>query len=226
MRAVLMGNSWSKRSTVGNFILEETVFNCHDEADLCLRVKRELKGKEIDLINTPDLLSPKISPEDLTKHVENCVRLSAPGPHVFLLVFQPADFTEDYKERLQMVLELFGDPSLDRALVLIMPKDKSSTSIEKYLQHPQLGDIIKKCSGKLLWQNLEHEQLLAAIDTVVKKSMGEDVSREETSVSPSQDEEDKVPANLDPLRGGKAPTEIQEIVLPGEKDNRCPSENV
>uniref|UniRef100_A0A669F841 GTPase IMAP family member 8 n=1 Tax=Oreochromis niloticus TaxID=8128 RepID=A0A669F841_ORENI len=195
LRVVLLGNSWSKRSSVGNFILGATVFTSDDKADLCLRVKRELKGKEIDLINTPDLLSPKISPEDLTKQVENCVRLSAPGPHVFLLVLQPADFTEDHRQRLQMVLELFGDPSFDRSLVLIMPKDKSSSSIEKYLQHPQLGDIIKKCSGKLLWQkNLEQEQLLAAIDTVVKKSMGEDVSSEESPVSPSQDD-------LDPIRG-------------------------
>uniref|UniRef100_A0A3Q4GKG4 AIG1-type G domain-containing protein n=1 Tax=Neolamprologus brichardi TaxID=32507 RepID=A0A3Q4GKG4_NEOBR len=180
VRVVLLGNSWSKRSSVGNFILGATVFSSEDKADLCLRVKRELKGKEIDLINTPDLLSPKISPEDLTKQVEDCVRLSAPGPHVFLLVLQPADFTEDHRQRLQMVLELFGDPSFDRSLALIMPKDKSSSSTEKYLQHPQLGDIIKKCREKLLWQkNLEQEQLLAAIDTVVKKSMREEVSSEE-----------------------------------------------
>ncbi|XP_063344644.1 GTPase IMAP family member 8-like [Pelmatolapia mariae] len=217
LRVVLLGNSWSKRSSVGNFILGATVFTSEDKADLCLRVKRELKGKEIDLINTPDLLSPKISAEDLTKQVENCVRLSAPGPHVFLLVLQPADFTEDHRQRLQMVLELFGDPSFDRSLVLIMPKDKSSSSIEKYLQHPQLGDIIKKCREKLLWQkNLEREQLLAAIDTVVKKSMGEEVSSEETSVSPSQDEEEKVPANLDPLRGAH---ELR-IMLFGKSENK------
>ncbi|XP_039859569.1 uncharacterized protein LOC120716197 isoform X2 [Simochromis diagramma] len=184
LRVVLLGNSWSNRSSVGNFILGVTVFSSEDKADLCLRVKRELKGKEIDLINTPDLLSPKISPEDLTKQVEDCVRLSAPGPHVFLLVLQPAAFTEDHRQRLQMVLELFGDPSFDRSLVLIMPKDKTSPSIEMNLQHPQLGDIIKKCREKLLWQkNLEQEQLLAAIDTVVKKSMREEVSSEETSVS-------------------------------------------
>ncbi|XP_019220949.1 GTPase IMAP family member 8 isoform X1 [Oreochromis niloticus] len=224
LRVVLLGNSWSKRSSVGNFILGATVFTSDDKADLCLRVKRELKGKEIDLINTPDLLSPKISPEDLTKQVENCVRLSAPGPHVFLLVLQPADFTEDHRQRLQMVLELFGDPSFDRSLVLIMPKDKSSSSIEKYLQHPQLGDIIKKCREKLLWQkNLEREQLLAAVDTVVKKSMGEDVSSEETSVSPSQDEEEKVPANLDPIRGAH---ELRIMLFGKSEDKKSSLEKI
>nr|XP_024657213.1 GTPase IMAP family member 8-like [Maylandia zebra] len=217
LRVVLLGNSWSKRSSVGNFILGVTVFSSEDKADLCLRVKRELKGKEIDLINTPDLLSTKISPEDLRKQVEDCVRLSAPGPHVFLLVLQPADFTEDHRQRLQRVLELFGDPSFDRSLALIMPKDKSSSSIEKYQQHPQLGEIIKKCREKLLWQkNLEQEQLLAAIDTVVKKSMREEVSSEETSVSPSQDEEEKVSANLDLIRGAH---ELR-IMLFGKSENK------
>ncbi|XP_030579248.1 GTPase IMAP family member 8-like [Archocentrus centrarchus] len=189
LRVVLLGNNWSKRSSVGNSILGVTVFNTEEKADLCLRVKRELKGKEIDLINTPDLLSPKISPEELKKQAENCVRLSAPGPHVFLLVIQPADFTEDQKNKLQIVLEFFGDPKSDHSLVLITPKDKSSSSIDKYLQHPQLGDIIKKCSEKLLWQkNLEQEQLLAAIGAVVKKNKGEHVScnvfSEETSAKP------------------------------------------
>ncbi|XP_076747402.1 GTPase IMAP family member 8 [Maylandia zebra] len=220
-RVVLLGNSWSKRSSVGNFILGVTVFSSEDKADLCLRVKRELKGKEIDLINTPDLLSAKISPEDLRKQVENCVRLSAPGPHVFLLVLQPADFTEDHRQRLQMVLELFGDPSFDRSLALIMPKDKSSSSTEKYQQHPQLGEIIKKCREKLLWQkNLEQEQLLAAIDTVVKKSMGEHVScnvfNNKTSVLSSNYPKEKVSPTLDPVRGAHK----LRIMLFGKSDDK------
>ncbi|XP_039869359.1 GTPase IMAP family member 8-like isoform X2 [Simochromis diagramma] len=221
LRVVLLGNSWSNRSSVGNFILGATVFSSEDKADLCLRVKRELKGKEIDLINTPDLLSPKISPEDLTKQVENCVRLSAPGPHVFLLVLQPADFTEDHKQRLQMVLELFGDPSFDRSLALIMPKDKSSSSTEKYMQHPQLGEIIKKCREKLLWQkNLAQEQLLAAIDTVVKKSMREHVScnvfNNKKSVLSSNYPKEKVSPSLDPVRGAHK----LRIMLFGKSDDK------
>lgn len=189
---------------MGNSILGVTVFNTEEKADLCLRAKRQLKGKEIDLINTPDLLSSKITPEELKKQVENCVRLSAPGPHVLLLVLQPADFTEDQKKKLQTVLEFFGDPSFDRSLVLITPKDRSSSSLEKYLQHPQLGDILKRCSDKLLWQkNLEQEQLLAAVGAVMKKSKREDVSHEDASVSSSDHPVEKVIAHSDPVKDGK-----------------------
>ncbi|XP_030579269.1 GTPase IMAP family member 8-like [Archocentrus centrarchus] len=224
LRVVLLGNNWSKRSSVGNSILGVTVFKTEEKADLCLRVKRQLKGKEIDLINTPDLLSPKISPEELKKQVENCVRLSAPGPHMFLLVIQPADFTEDQKNKLQTVLEFFGDPKFDHSLLLITPKDKSSSSVEKYLQHPQLGDIIRKCSDKLLWQkNLEQKQLLAAIDTVVKKNKGEDVSNEDTSVSHSDYQEEKIADILDPVRGAH---ELRIMLFGKSEDKKSALENI
>lgn len=84
-------------------------------------------------------------------------------------------------------------------------------SIEVYLQHPLLGDIIKKCSDKLLWQkNLEQEQLSAAIDTVVKTNKGErgsvNVLNEGTSVSSNAHphHEERVHANMEPVRGGKS----------------------
>ncbi|KAL7392080.1 hypothetical protein ABVT39_019333 [Epinephelus coioides] len=94
LRVVLLGNSWSQRSSVGNFILGETKFNTEEEPDCCLTERGQIKDKEIVLINTPDLLHLNISEDKLSEHVENCVRLSDPGPHVFLLVLQPEDFTE------------------------------------------------------------------------------------------------------------------------------------
>nr|XP_024660226.1 GTPase IMAP family member 8 [Maylandia zebra] len=97
LRAVLLGNSWSERSSVGNFILGENKFNPEEELDRCVRVSGHIQGKEIFLINTPDLLHPNISEEKLKEHVTNCVRLSDPGPHVFLLVLQPEDITEHQK---------------------------------------------------------------------------------------------------------------------------------
>ncbi|XP_038560465.1 GTPase IMAP family member 5-like, partial [Micropterus salmoides] len=112
MRVVLLGNSWPERRSVRNFILGETKFNTEEEADCCLRVSGQLEGKEIVLINTPDLLHPNISQHKLTEHVTNCVSLSDPGPHVFLLVLQPEYFTEEHKLKLCRVcrvLKLFSD---------------------------------------------------------------------------------------------------------------------
>ena len=46
------GNSWTQRSSVGNFILGTTVFNTEEEPDGCLRVSGHLKETHIVLVNT------------------------------------------------------------------------------------------------------------------------------------------------------------------------------
>ncbi|XP_074525710.1 GTPase IMAP family member 8-like [Halichoeres trimaculatus] len=119
LRVVLLGNSWSQRSSVGNFILGKTEFNTEEEPDKCLRVRGQIKEKDVVLINTPDLLSPNISGDKLTEHVTDCVRLSDPGPHVFLLVLQPEDFREEQKQGLCKVLTRFSERSFDHSLILI-----------------------------------------------------------------------------------------------------------
>ncbi|XP_053180707.1 cingulin-like protein 1 [Scomber japonicus] len=63
LRVVLLGNSWSEKSSVGNFILGDTVFNTEEEPDSCVTVSGQLKEKKIVLINTPYLLSPNIFEE-------------------------------------------------------------------------------------------------------------------------------------------------------------------
>ena len=179
LRVVLLGNSWSERSSVGNFILGETVFNTEEEPDRCLRVSGLIQEKKIVLINTPDLLHPNISADKLTEHVETCVRLSDPGPHVFLLVLQPEDFTEQHKKRIQTVLKLC-DRSFDHSVILISTqREESSGLMEKYEEHPQLGDMIRKCRSKLFWQkNLERPKLLKIMDLIVNENDGDHVSCE------------------------------------------------
>uniref|UniRef100_A0A8C4GMH9 GTPase IMAP family member 8 n=1 Tax=Dicentrarchus labrax TaxID=13489 RepID=A0A8C4GMH9_DICLA len=180
LRVVLLGNSWSERSSVGNVILGKTVFNTEEEPDRCLRFRGQLKDKEIVLINTPDLLHPDISQQQLTEHVENCVRLSDPGPHVFLLVLQPEDFTKEHKLRLQSILEIFSDGSFDHSLVLISaPREKSSGVREDYMDYPPLNNIMRICRDQLFWKKTtELPELLAHLDHIVKENRGQHVSFE------------------------------------------------
>uniref|UniRef100_A0A671UDB8 AIG1-type G domain-containing protein n=3 Tax=Sparus aurata TaxID=8175 RepID=A0A671UDB8_SPAAU len=174
LRVVLLGNSWSQRSSVGNFILGTTVFNTEEEPDRCVRVSAMLKEKEIVLINTPDLLHPNIPEDRLRRNVETCERLSDPGPHVFLLVLQPEDFTEEHKLKLCRVLNLFSHRSLDHSLVLIStPREESPGLMETYHQHPPLKEMIRDCHYRFLWQkHLEPAELLTRLGQVVKEHDG------------------------------------------------------
>ncbi|XP_070690295.1 GTPase IMAP family member 8-like [Pempheris klunzingeri] len=176
LRVVLLGNSWSQRSSVGNFILGKTEFNTEEESDHCVIVRGQMKEKEIFLINTPDLLHPDLSEDKLTEHVETCKRLSDPGPHVFLLVLQPEDFTEEHKLRLSRVLQLFSDRSFDQSLVLISAPREERVK-EKDAPDQPLKDLISMCRDRHLKQeNLELPELLTRLGQVVKENNGEHVS--------------------------------------------------
>ncbi|KAM7415533.1 hypothetical protein PAMA_017848 [Pampus argenteus] len=178
LRVVLLGNSWSDRSSAGNFILRTTEFNTEEEPDCCQRVRGQLKEKEIVVINTPDLLHPNISADKLREHVETCERVSAPGPHVFLLVLQPEDFTEEHKLRLCRVLQLFSDRSFDRSLILISPaREDSSGFVENYMNHPPLKDLIRTCRYRHLKQKeLELSELLTRLGQTAQENNGEHLS--------------------------------------------------
>ncbi|XP_042343490.1 uncharacterized protein LOC121943944 [Plectropomus leopardus] len=177
LRVVLLGNSWSQRVSVGNFILGEPAFNPDGEPNCCWRVRGQLRGEKIVVVNTPDLLHPNISENTLTEHVDTCVRYSDPGPHVFLLVLQPEDFTEEQKVKLCRVLERFSDWSFDHSLVLMSAPTKDSGSQRKYKEHPPLKDMIRKCRYRYLKQkNLERSKLLTRLGQTAKENKGEHVS--------------------------------------------------
>ncbi|XP_065806838.1 uncharacterized protein [Labrus bergylta] len=178
LRVVLLGNSWSERSSVGNDIMRETVFNTGKEANQCEKVRRQIKEKDIVLINTPDLLHPTISADKLTEHLTDCVRLSDPGPHVFLLVLQPDDFTEEHKQRFCRVLKRFSDQSFENSLLLIStPREQGSSVVKIHLQNQPLKEMIIECRYRYLeLANLELPELLTRLGQIVKEHNGEHVS--------------------------------------------------
>ncbi|KAF3843656.1 hypothetical protein F7725_002505 [Dissostichus mawsoni] len=157
LRVVLLGNSWAERSSWGTSYWER----------LCSTLRK----------NQTDLLLPNIPQWKLSQHVKDCVKLSDPGPHVFLLVLQPEHFFKKHKLRLCRVLQLFSDQSFDHSLVLISPPKKGSSGFnENVMQHPPLKDLIRMCRYRYLRQNLDHSELLTRLGQTAKENNGEHVS--------------------------------------------------
>ncbi|XP_069022136.1 GTPase IMAP family member 2-like [Embiotoca jacksoni] len=154
LRVVLLGDSLSLRTEVMNFILQKPVF--HEASPPWLRDSCPLKDQQITVINTSDLLFP--TADKMKGFLQECVRLSAPGPHVFLLLLQPEDFTEEHKQKLCRVLENYSDRWFHHSLVLISPPRDGRM---EYMNHQPLKDLIQRCRYRYVWKkNLKRSELL------------------------------------------------------------------
>ncbi|XP_023814599.2 GTPase IMAP family member 8-like isoform X1 [Oryzias latipes] len=173
LRVVLLGNRCSLKNSVGNMILGG---NCIREPDCCQKVSTIIDDKKIILINTPDLQHPNLCGEKLTKFGKDLMRLSDPGPHLFLLVLQPENFTEEEEERLQFLLQMFDSPSNHTLTLISTSKQETSDVREKYLQDPLIGDFLSECKHEFIQNDeLQRSKLWKTINQILEENHGKNV---------------------------------------------------
>uniref|UniRef100_A0A8C6UZN4 AIG1-type G domain-containing protein n=1 Tax=Neogobius melanostomus TaxID=47308 RepID=A0A8C6UZN4_9GOBI len=196
LRVVLLGSTWKQRSAVGNLLLENDAFDLNTNCKSSLKIGGPLQEKKISVINTPDLLQADLTADRLAEFLKEIADNSAPGPHVFLLVLQPEDFTEQHQSRLQSVLESFSEQAYNHSLVLIStPRAETPGFMEKYMNDPNIKDIIRKCRYNYLWMNntdndanlkaFKREELLTRICQMLENSE-EHLNYEQYEEAPSQ----------------------------------------
>uniref|UniRef100_A0A673WJ66 Uncharacterized LOC115170115 n=1 Tax=Salmo trutta TaxID=8032 RepID=A0A673WJ66_SALTR len=179
IRIVLLGKNGSEKSAVGNFILQRGAFDSKYVQNHCERARGQVEGRHIAVINTPDLLDPHISLDKLSEDLRWCVTLSDPGPHVFLLVMQPEEFTQEEGDRIRKILDTLSGRSFNYSMVLTTHEDKRGHMDE---DHP-LNQMVRDCRGR---QHLsDRTQLMADVDRIVKENGGDyltcDVFEDSTS---------------------------------------------
>ncbi|XP_059399338.1 GTPase IMAP family member 8-like [Carassius carassius] len=143
LRIVLIGKNGSENSRVGNTLLGTEAF--HREASSysqqhSVRISEEMEGRHITVINTPLLLQPNLQHHQITERVRECVSVSAPGPHVFILILQYKDFRENDRHRVKYLLNLFSEQAMKHTIVLTTDEESTNNSIH---------DLIKECGGHL-----------------------------------------------------------------------------
>ncbi|XP_053474026.1 GTPase IMAP family member 7-like isoform X2 [Ictalurus furcatus] len=150
LRIVILGKSFSQTSTVGNFILGRSVFETEDpphSVELhCDIVGGHVEGRYIIIINTPHLYDPKLSNEELNRKIKECVSLSRPGPHAFLLVVQPHDFTQKDRNLLRYILNSFGDQAINYSIVI--NTDSGFNTSEDESRFTAIQELTEECHGR------------------------------------------------------------------------------
>ena len=189
----MLGKNELDNGRVGNLILGRDAFQTNLEVceeHVSERVRGQVEGRPITVINTPDLFHPQHTQHELSVAVKECVSLTAPGPHVILLVLQPDNFSEEDRDKVKDILNLFSDEAMNFTILLTTVRSSQhGSTADAGEREDTLGLIIKECKMRhhifvKIYRFSQVLKLFEKIDKMMEENGRRHLTCEEIGVIP------------------------------------------